>query len=551
MISWIQITFEKHTKAFLAFLLIVITIPFVFTIGASPGIGRGGRKIRSREFFGYNLSSAGVERQMRVDTQISVFLKLGFMVPAEHPQLVMLAYDRLATLALADRNHIAAPSATELSNFITTFRAFQNEQGQFDAKRYADFADQIKANPLFTVADVARVMADEYRIQRINTLLAGPGYVLPAEVTARLIQRNTQWTVRVAEFDLATYTPAIKPTEAALAAYFETNASRYEIPPRANVDYVLFTGADFMPAGPIGDNDVTAYFEANKARFTPASSDPAKPAVAPELAAVRPAVEAAMREQAGANGAAKAASDFAYALFDKKLAKDSPAINELAAHYRGKRATAPLFTSTEPPAGLAWPRQIVAEAFRLSDKRYYSDPLAAGNDQVVLLWKETQASYKPVLAEVREKVVADFTAEEQRRLLTENGRQWKAAVEARLAAGTAFDAAVAALSGAPKSETKNFGPFALLQPPEGLPDAVTSALARLAPGAVSDLLLEAKKGYLVQVAERKLPTVDPASPDYAMHRTGIATNSANATHALVLAELVEAEQQRNLPPRNQ
>ena len=46
MISWIQITFEKHTKVFLAFLLIVITVPFVFTIGAAPGIGRGERILR-------------------------------------------------------------------------------------------------------------------------------------------------------------------------------------------------------------------------------------------------------------------------------------------------------------------------------------------------------------------------------------------------------------------------------------------------------------------------------------------------------------------------
>jgi len=549
MISWIQITFAKHTKVFLAFLLIVITIPFVFTIGASPGIGRGDRKIQAREFFGHDLGKLGVERQMRGDTQISVFFKLGFMVPAENPQLAMLAYDRLASLALADRYHVVGPTTSELSTFITTFRAFQNEQGQFDAKRYADFADQLKSNSSFTVADVARVMAEDFRIQRINLLLAGPGYVLPAEVAARLTQRNTQWTLRVAEFDLATYAPTVKPTETALAAYFETNASRYEIPPRASVDYVLFKGADFAPAGPINDSDLTAFFEANKARFTPPASDPAKPAPPPELAAVRPAVEAALRQQAGAEVAAKAASDFAYALFEKKLPKDSPVINELAAHYHGSRATAPLFTSTEPPAGLPWSRQIVAEAFRLSDKRYYSDPLPAGIDQVVLLWKETQPSYKPVLAEVRDKVGADFTAEEQRRLLTENGRQWKAALEARLAAGTAFDAAVSALAGAPKSETKSIGPFTLHQPPEGLADPVATALERLTPGAVSDLLLDAKKGYLVQVVERKAPAIDPASPDYAVHRDGLAAYSASATQSLVLTELVEAEQQRNLPPR--
>ena len=38
MISWIQRTFQRHTKLVFLFLLLVITIPFVFTIGAAPGI---------------------------------------------------------------------------------------------------------------------------------------------------------------------------------------------------------------------------------------------------------------------------------------------------------------------------------------------------------------------------------------------------------------------------------------------------------------------------------------------------------------------------------
>jgi peptidyl-prolyl cis-trans isomerase D len=41
MISWIQRTFQHHFRTIFAILLALTIISFIFTIGASPGIGRG------------------------------------------------------------------------------------------------------------------------------------------------------------------------------------------------------------------------------------------------------------------------------------------------------------------------------------------------------------------------------------------------------------------------------------------------------------------------------------------------------------------------------
>lgn len=549
MISWIQTTFEKHTKFFMAFLLLVITVPFVFTIGAAPGIGKGDNSAQQREFFGYNLSSQGDTRRLTFDARISILLRAGYMMQLDGRQLQDYAFQRAASLALADRYSLPRPTAAQREKFLTTLRIFQGEQGQFDATAYNRFRDQLKTNTAdFTEADVARVVEDECRIQRIGELLAGPGYVAPIEVANQLALASTQWTLKVAELDLNTYAPSIRPTDEALTKHLEDNAAKFEVPDRVIIDYVTFKAADFSSADTFSDDEVVAYFEANKERFATPSSEAGKPATPAVLAVVRPQVEAAMRAVAAGRNAAKAASDFAFEIFDQKISKDAPVIDSLAAKFHGHRSTAPLFTRNAPPAGLAWTRQLVDEAFRLEATRFYSDALPLGDDQIVLLWRETLPKFTPSLVEARDQVLADYTDSEKSRALLQSAPEWKATVEAKLTAGVQLDAALASITGAPKAEVKSYGPFTRRQPPEGLSRTVSDSLERLNAGALSDLLRDASKAYFVQVLERKTPAIDSNSPEYIQIGAAVAANSANAARTFALTELVETELQRSAPP---
>ena len=548
MISWIQTTFEKHTKFFLAFLLFAITVPFVFTIGAAPGIGKGDRRAQKREFFGYNLSNQSDARRISFDAQIGVYLRIGYMPQVSGRQMQDYAFQRAASLDLADRYHLPRPTAAQREKFLTGLRLFQNQQGQFDPAAYNRFRDQLKTNPEMSESDVARVVEEECRIQRIGELLGGPGYVSPIEVANQLALSATQWTLRVAELDLATYSPSIHPTDEALTKHLEDNAAKFEVPERINLDYVTFKAADFAAADPLTEEEVNSYFEANKDRFATPSTEAGKPATPAVLATVRPRVEAAKRAELAALRASKAAADFAYEIFDKKLGKGTPAIDANVAKFRGQRATAPLFTRNAPPAGLTWAKQIVDEAFRLDNTRFFSDPFAVGDDQIVLLWHETLPKFKPELKEVRDQVLADFTDSEKSRILMQNAAAWKSALEAKLASGVKLDDAISALQGAPKAEVKSFGPFTRRQPPEGVSATISGALDRLNAGALSDLLRDDKKAYFVQVVERKAPVLDTASPEYIQLTTAVSSGAANAARSLALTELVEAELQRSAPP---
>ncbi len=547
MISWIQVTFEKHTKVFLAFLLIVITVPFVFTIGAAPGIGRGERTIHNREFFGHNLINPGTQQRLLTDARIAAMLRPEIMWTSGVRSIERFAFLRTAALALADRYRIPQPTAAERSKFLESLRIFQDEQGRFDSVRYNQFRDEIRQSQAqVSEADVARVLSEEIRIRRIDELLAGPGYVAPAEVTNELALAGTEWSLDVVAFDLASYDPAVKPTEEVLTKYFEDNIAAFEIPERASVDYVTFAADAFAAADPLNDDEVVAFFEANKQRFaTPAAEG--KPAAEPTLATVRPQVEAAMRANLAAHRAAAAASDFAYELYEKKLPKDSPVIDELVAKYHGRRATAPLLTRTAPPAGLPWTRQIVEAAFQLDDSRYFSDALALGSDQIVLLWRETFPKAKPELAEVRADVLAAWTENEKSLALQRHGAAWKTALQTKLAAGAKLADAVGSLGTAPKSEVKSYGPFTRRQPAAGIPNPVLGALEGLSAGAVSDLLVDEKNAYLVHVVAKKLPAIDTQSAEYTETTAAIAANVSAASRALVLNTLVDAELARTEP----
>src|SRR5690606_13771695 len=116
MISWLQITFQKHFRVLFLVLLVVLIVAFVFTIGAMPGMGQAGPKIRPRDFFGANLGSPEDTGRVFGDANLSVFLRVGY--PAlDQAQLQDYALQRHAGLHLANELNLPAPSTEQLTGF--------------------------------------------------------------------------------------------------------------------------------------------------------------------------------------------------------------------------------------------------------------------------------------------------------------------------------------------------------------------------------------------------------------------------------------------------
>ena len=552
MISWIQRYFQHHFRIVFALVLLATIISFIIAFGPGSNLSRnaGQRAPLTREFFGYNLGSSDDQARLFGDANLSATLQTGYS-SLDSSDLQNYALQRAAALSLADQFHIPATTNQEITDFIKGLRAFAGEDGSFDAKRYETFRDSLKANPRLTEATVRRVLADDVRAEKVKKVLAGPGYVLPADVKAQVERADSTWTIGVATADYASYHPDIPVSDLALAKFFEENSFRYTIPARAVVSVAYFPATAYTGAISVTESDVRNYYTANPGRWpNPAAKPGAKADPAADYAAVRPQVEASLKLEQAQRVAAKVASDLSFALYDGKVAIGSPAFDALlAAQHVTVKPLAP-FTREAGPAELGGSPEIAAEAFKLGETRAYSDALSAPDGAVVLFWKETQPPRQPTLAEVRAQVVADYTDNEKRKRFVETGRLLRSTIETRLKAGDTFETAVAAAASATstKVEAKLLPPFSRRTPPKDADASVLGALDRLEKGRVSDMSIVKDQGVLLYAADKKVPDLSESGTAYTAMRAQLAAVNARIGTSSYLAQIVEQELKKSEPP---
>lgn len=553
MISWIQLTFQKHFRSMFAILLVFIIVSFVIYFAPGMGLGMGtAPRVPARTFFGVNLSSEEDSSRLFGDASLSVFLQAGY--PAlDQDRMQEYALTRHAGLSIARDLNLPNPTSGELTEFIRTLGAFSGPQGGFDAARYQQFRDNLKTNPQISEGDVTRVLNDDFRYQRVQRLLAGPGYVLPSEVKSELTRAETSWTLAVAEIDYAAFNPSISPAAADLAKFFEDNAFRYQVPPQVRVTYVEFPAVAHLASISLTEDEIRAYYQANSFRFPKPNADANAPAVSAgettdaDFQAVRPQVESTLRFERARQLAVKAASDLSLALFEAKVAAaDVPAF--LAARNLTVRELPP-FGANNVPAELGGNPQIGTEALRLNAQRHFTDAVPTATGGAVLFWQESLPSRPSTYLEVAERVRTDFIAEEKRKQFVALGQSLRASVSTRLKAGESFESAVTAAAGAAglKVETKTIPAFTLQNPPADLNQAVLGGLENLQQGEVSEMIAAGNLGVLVHAVAKQVPDVSEANPQFATIRTQIAqfTGARNASE--YLRELVDTELSRTAP----
>lgn len=557
MISWIQTTFQHHFRSIFAVLLALIIVSFVFTIGASPGLGRADREKIARPFFDLNLGTVEGSQKLMGDASLSAYLNLGYG-GLDNEQLQQYALQRYAALHIANQLHLPPPNASELADYLKKLRVFAGQNGEFDPQAYARFRDSLKTNPRLREGDITRVMGDDYRVDRVQKMFAGPGYVLPADVKKQLERADTSWTLKVATLDTESFKPAISPSEEQLKKYFEDNSARYTIPPRFKGSYIEIPSTQFLAQVSVTDADVKAYYDANPSRFPNPAKKDAKDtskkdaaseaaAAAADFAAVKATVESQLKLERARQAANKVAADLTVALFEKKTtAATLGAI--LAERHLSLKPLTP-FTRNEGPVELGGSMEASREAFKLAADRFYSDAIGTPTGAAILFYEETIPARTPTLAEVRARVSNDYVEDEKRKRLVDLGRTLKSALETKLKAGEAFVKAVesSASANSVKMEAKEIAPFTLRTPPQDLDYSIYGTLEQIEKGQVSNLTLAGPKGFIVYAADKKAPDLNSTNPQYATMMTQLARSTGGATGMGMLSEMVEKELKKGVP----
>ncbi|WPJ97359.1 hypothetical protein SH580_06510 [Coraliomargarita algicola] len=541
MISWIQHHLIRHGRWIFLSLLAIIIVAFVFTIGNTPGCTTDRSGYQENLFYGIDLN-APREREVIIEkVQLSAYLN-GQQIRSDE-QFQSQLTSRIALLHLADELGVPAPSQETLADYITTKNAFRGPDGKFSADAYTSFVDNMESNPRAQKGLVLLVLEEDYRINQIGSVLAGPGYLLPSEALAQTQRNRTEFTLATAEINYASFAPEIAADETALREYYENNKLRYEIPERIKASYVFFEDSKYASQiTEATEAELREHFIANRAQFVadfeankpePAEGEEADADTAVTFADVREAVAQSYLTEQEARIANEAAQAFAYSLYRDEIKRDSAAFNELL------NKSGVSLTKIEPYT-LAGARQralspeLLESAFKLGGNRYFSDAYAIEGGYAVLIYEGRIAPEIPAFESVQAEVTADYKADEKRRLFNEKGESLKSELEAKIAAGTEFVAAAEALG----LKAQAFDTFSTQEAPSELNRSALQTAQGMQAGEISPMLTTGGTGLFVYVKDKTVPEIASDDEDLAQAEEYLARFAAYTSGASFANELV-------------
>ncbi len=542
MISWIQHHLIRHGRWIFLTLLALIIVAFVFTIGNTPGCTTDQSGYQENLFYGIDLNSPR-ERDVIIEkVQLSAYLN-GQQIRSDEQFQTQLT-SRIALIHLADEIGVPAPDQATLADYITTKNAFRGPDGEFSADAYTSFVDTIESNPRTPQGLVLVVLEEDYRMNQIGSVLSGPGYLLPSEALAQTQRSRTEFTLNTAELNYAEFAPEIPQDDAVLLEYYETNKLRYEIPERIKASYVLFDTAKYEAQVPEAtEAELREHFIANRAQFVAdyeaanprpeaeEGEEVEKPAVTFE--AVREAVATSLLSEQEARIANEAAQSFAYTLYRDEIKRDSAAFNTLLSESGVSLTKIEPYTLVGARQRTLSP-ELLESAFALGGNRYYSDAYAVDGGFAVLIYEGRIAPEIPAYEAVQAEVVANYKADEKRRLFNEKGESLKTELEAKLAEGTDFVEAAEALG----LSAQSYETFAAQDAPRELNRSAFQQAQGMQSGEISPMLTSGGTGIIVHVAEKLVPEIASDDEDLTQAEDYLARFAAYTSGTAFANELV-------------
>lgn len=517
MITWIQNLLLKHNTWLFSMLLVVMLVTMVLFIG-NQSFGRKTFEKQRQEFYGYDLSDPKDQATIGSHAELSLMMDQALMFSPGFRRSVGGFQDyaivRVAAIGLANQIGIPNPTDAQLRDFLRSRSSFQNQETQtFDESAYTAFMDRFEANPQVDKTTIARVLQEDYRVQRLLEALAGPGYMLPFEAEKGSLMQETEWTVDVATTDFAAFSPEINPTEEDLRAYYEENPAEFTIPEQIHTRAVFFRAENFLSevSAEPAEADLQTYFNTNKFRYR-ALPSPNTEGTPPEvtLADVRDQVINDYRRAEARTLAQQASEEFLTALYENEVAKDSDAFNEAVSTFHGAVSPIAPFSRENPPRTTGINVNTLQSAWIFAaaknSTRYYSDLTETSDGAALVIVDKVEPARLQPYEEVSATVTEAVRAEEKRRLFAEQVAAWETEIDAALANGQTFTEAVQSLG----FTVSTPAPFKVANLPSELNTRIWDTTQNLAQGEHSDLVIESDKAIVTFVENKVIPSAEEA-----------------------------------------
>ncbi|MDR0678364.1 MAG: SurA N-terminal domain-containing protein [Holosporaceae bacterium] len=401
MISILQRVLQKHHKWLFSILLIIVTISFVFTVGSSPGIGRNTRE-QKKKVFGCDLTSQREIAQWMQEIELSAQLKNIFIGLSQLKEYVFFA--RLAALKLANELGIPTPKNHHLNKYIEALPDFQDNEKNFDTKKYNDYLEFLDRDPT-QKAVFERTVINDLRVDTIQRLLAKQGYSTDSEINLSLQIDETKYSYSIAHFNYDNISEINHFTENDLEQHLNCYRENYKIDEQVVLEYIEFPNDLFENKIPhpteseIQNFYTKHYLDIPNIRELEKNSEPWKVAVAE-----------AYKTYETKRMALTTADQFVYQLYEKNIARHSSEFSKLLSAQNLSIKELEPITVGQFSNHQQFSAGTLEQVSKMTQGRYYSDPIISKlkNTVCVLLYKETTPATYPPLAAIKEQVKQDY-----------------------------------------------------------------------------------------------------------------------------------------------
>lgn len=261
--------FVRTHKKWMQVLLAALIVPsFVFVGVASYGGGGGaganevanvgGLKITQQEWEEaqrQQLDNARAQMGERFDP------KMFESAEAKQKVLDSLVNQRAVDLEIA-KSHMTIGDAA-LQKQIGEIAMFKKPDGSFDMEQYkAVLAAQGMSPRMFDSR-----MRRDLTLQQINNAIQSTAFV-PRSVAGRVSDIGDQEReVQELLFPIADFLPQVKVTDEMVKAFYDKNATLFQVPEQVKVEYVVFDPAVVESQVSVNDADAQKFYDANKDKF--------------------------------------------------------------------------------------------------------------------------------------------------------------------------------------------------------------------------------------------------------------------------------------------
>lgn len=412
MLSAIQKFLERNSRWLFVFLLIVIVVPFVFTIGNSPGLS-GGRKTKNLKVFNYDLSNRKDLQEQAVRSMQSLILQGESEDRAWQAATSGYLFYRLWLLSLAQNLRLPEPNDEQLQAFIRTRKRFLNEQGEFQADLYNAF---LKAWSMPFL--LKSLIIEDYQCEQMQSALSGVGSLLPGEAEQAYRTIKTTYNLEYWVIENKEQAPETV-SDADLQAYFQKHSEDFRVPQKADVTLLVFNNHRYRSQLPTpSDIVLTTYLNQHSEAFKVNGE-------LPKFLSIKNKVKDAWEAEQLKQLAGAAAHQLATQVYEQSLTLGSAEWKQLIQSYGVQCVAVPPYAQGDSPQNSQVSKEVLSHAFDLNQEHFLSDPFLLNEGVGLLVLNKFIPSCIPDLSSVRSSVLTAIKKDKKQELFAQKIAQIK------------------------------------------------------------------------------------------------------------------------------